>query len=154
MINQPKAKAAIAKLIEGGYITNAQGTSLIPDVDAGKSFADFCIAQLGPELATRYLAEEFMEHLKIHGERIELDKVSVPEHLLTEAKQEWHTTARFVMSGNIWAVEEAAEPWHPSLKKDYKPSPEVGMWFNKNPTYIEHGMGVLASMQAPTRKPK
>lgn len=146
MIDVQKGRQALSELVTRKFLNVEQSKSLLPLVEAGKSFADFCIDEFGPQNAGRYLAEEFMEHLTLRKKKLILDKMSLPEYLLEETTQDWHTKARFILSGGIWVAEEAAEPWHPSLKRLRTPSVEVATWFNYHPELYERGIGILASM--------
>lgn len=132
-IDKGKAIAALEKLLEKGGISRQQADGYAAMVEAGVSYADFMIKELGEEIGKQYLAEEFMQHLVLHKKTLYFDKLSVPEALLFEGEEPWHGAEYSSADAATKFSMEAAEGWHSSLRKKFDPHPKVSAYFNDHP---------------------
>lgn len=148
-------KSAIATLFKDGKLSTEDATRLSQMTERGVSYADLMIAELGKEIATRYLAEEYVQHIEFTGEGLAFDKLSVPEVLMIENEQEepWHQGAYSLLPGQKKFEQEAAELWHASLrKKGYKPDLDVTKWFNEHPAYSNIALKILKTVYTPSER--
>lgn len=148
MIDKKKAMEALGTLIKQGRAEPADATKYQKSVDQGLSYADVILLELGDEVGTAYLKEEFVQALHFTKQRVEFDKLSVPEILLIENSkvEPWHDAKYSLLSGQKKFEQEAAEPWHPSLRKKFVPDPSISMWFNKHPRFFEEGVKIVATV--------
>lgn len=150
MIDKAKAVAAIAKMVQEGRASQEDAQKYQKTVDLGLSYADLILSELGKEMGTRYLQEEFVQGLELEKKRLPFDTLSVPEVLLLENKEPWHRASYSALPGAKKFSQEAAEPWHPSLRSRFSPDPEVSAWFNSHPQYFEMGVRILATVYRDT----
>lgn len=152
MIDKKKAMEALGGLIKQGRAEPADATKYQKSVDQGLSYADVILLELGEETGSSYLKEEFVQALHFSKRRVEFDKLSVPEILLIENSEfePWHKAEYSLLSGQKKFEQEAAEPWHPSLRKKFIPDPEVSMWFNRHPRFFEESIKILATVYGKT----
>lgn len=152
MIDRVKALEALGKLIKDGQAEPSDAAKYRKGVDAGMSFADVIVAELGGDMGMRYLQEEFVQALHFLKRRIDFDKVSLPEILLVENSKDepWHKAQFSLLSFQKKFEQEAAEPWHPSLRKKFVPDPAISMWFNQHPRFIEESVKVLTTVYGKT----
>lgn len=144
-IDREKAGKALDELVKRG-MPREEAVSHANGVERDLSFALFCVQTLGPVVGNRYVSEQFVEYLE-YGAKIEFDKVSVPEVLLTEllTRQEWHKPDH-VASMETFFRAEAAEPWHPSLRDKYQPVSDAAAWFNDRPYSFKLAVRILTSV--------
>lgn len=143
-IDKEKAGTALeglAKLIPGPQVIFYANT-----VEQDLSYAEFCLQTLGPKVGERYLSEQYVEYLE-YMVKAAFDKVSVPEVVLAElsGKQDWHKADNFATVEALFSA-EAGEPWHPSLREKYKPTPEVTTWFNDRPFSSKLSIRILTTV--------
>ena len=152
MIDKRKAMEALGTLIKQGRAEPADAAKYQKSVDQGLSYADVILLELGEEVGAAYLKEEFVQALHFAKKKIEFDKVSVPEVLLIENSdlEPWHDKKYSLLSGQKKFEQEAAEPWHPSLRKKFVPDPAVSLWFNRHPRFFEEAMKVLTTVYGKT----
>lgn len=148
MIDKEKAYAALGQLVASGAVTQADTDKYRRTVDNGMSYASVIVTELGGEVGMRYLQEEFVQALHFTKKRVEFDKLSVPEVLLIENSnvEPWHKGRYSALSGVKKFQEEAAEPWHASLRGTFAPDPEVSLWFNKHPKFFEDAIKIQATV--------
>jgi hypothetical protein len=152
MIDKRKAMEALGTLIKQGRAEPADAAKYQKSVDQGLSYADVILLELGEEVGAAYLKEEFVQALHFSKKRIEFDKVSVPEILLIENSdlEPWHDKKYSLLSGQKKFEQEAAEPWHPSLRKKFAPDADVSLWFNRHPRFFEEAVKVLTTVYGRT----
>jgi hypothetical protein len=148
MIDQQKGYAALGKLIAAGVVTASDADKYRRSVDEKFSLAQVIVTDLGADVGMRYLREEFVEHLHFTKQRLMLDKLSVPEFLLIENSEvePWHKGQFSMLSFPKKFQQEAAEPWHPSLRGTFAPDADVALWFNNHPKYINEAVKILATV--------
>lgn len=148
MIDKKKAMEALGTLIKQGRAEPTDATKYQKSVDQGLSYAEVVLLELGGEVGEAYLKEEFVQALHFAKRRVEFDKVSVPEILLIENSdlEPWHDKKYSLLTGQKKFEQEAAEPWHPSLRKKFVPDQAVSLWFNKHPRYFEESVKILATV--------
>jgi len=152
MIDKEKGFQALGKLVAAGVASPADAEKYKKGLDAGMSFADLIVSELGGDVGLRYLQEEFVQAIHFLKRRIEFDKVSLPEVLLVENSKDelWHKGKFSTLSFPKKFQEEAAEPWHPSLRKHFAPDPEVALWFNNHPKFFDDAIKILATVNGET----
>jgi hypothetical protein len=147
-IDKKAGYEALGKLVKSGAISGSDVDKYRRTVDNGLSYADVIVMDLGADVGMRYLREEFVQHFHFTGQRLPFDKLSVPEVLLIEnsEKEPWHKGAYSTLSWPKRLQQEAAEPWHPSLRKTFAPDADVSLWFNNHPKYINEAVKILATV--------
>lgn len=152
MIDKKKAMEALGTLIKQGRAEPSDATKYQKSVDQGLSYADVILLELGEEVGAAYLKEEFVQALHFAKKRVEFDKVSVPEILLIENSdlEPWHDKKYSLLSGQKKFEQEAAEPWHPSLRKKFVPDPTISLWFNRHPRFFEESVKILTTVYGKT----
>ena len=145
MIDKTKARAAVTALLQKGRVTQEGARALSTTVENDATFASIVLKEYGPEVGKRYLAEEFIEHLEYYGGKLPLDIISVPEFMLAKdrVKEPWHGQHPVRFLDPKWWAEEAAEPWHSSLRLKIEPDPDASRWFNLNPKYFDDSVRML-----------
>lgn len=148
MIDKKAGYEALGKLVSAGAASASDTDKYRRSVDSGLSYADVIVMELGAEVGMRYLKEEFVQALHFTGQKLPFDKLSVPEVLLVENsdKEPWHKGKYSTLSGPKKFQQEAAEPWHPSLRGIFAPDAEVSLWFNKHPKFFEEAIKILATV--------
>jgi hypothetical protein len=148
VIDKKKAMDALGQLMKQGQASPEDVAKYQKSVDAGMSYADVIVAELGAETGMRYLQEEFVQALHFLKRKIEFDKVSLPEILLVEnsSDEPWHKAKYSLLPGHKKFQEEAAEPWHPSLRGTFAPDPAVSMWFNQHPRFFQDSVKILKTV--------
>lgn len=148
MIDKKKALEALGELLRNGKAEPEHVEKYKKSVEAGMSYADVIVTELGAETGMRYLQEEFVQALHFTKKRVEFDKLSVPEVLLIENSkvEPWHNGEYSLLSGPKKFQQEAAEPWHPSLRHMFAPDPNVSFWFNNHPKFFEDAVKILATV--------
>lgn len=147
MIDQNKGMDAAAQLVVRGLATEEEAKKYAVMVQQGISYAQLMVTELGKEMGVRFLAEEYVQHRELADQKLPsgFDNLSVPEVLLLEDADEepWHEKGYTRLPGEAKFRQEAAEPWHPSLRKKYPPDPKVSAWFNEHPEYFNVAMKIL-----------
>lgn len=146
MISRKLARNALRVLMEKGLITPDQAKVYDGIVEEGISYRAFMMAELGKITGELYVREEEAQHLAVHGIRVPLDKVSVPEMLVLEddpSAEPWHNERFAEKSSKERFEQEAAEPWHPSLLDRFRPDPGVLAYFKANPEYGKYRSSIL-----------
>jgi hypothetical protein len=148
MIDKEAGFKALGKLIAAGVASQSDVDKYRSTVDRGMSYADVILAELGKDVGLRYLQEEYVQALHFAGLRLPFDKLSVPEVLLIEnsEKEPWHKGRYSTLSGPKKFQEEAAEPWHASLRNTFAPDPDVALWFNNHPKFFNDAVRIQATV--------
>lgn len=148
MIDKQRGYEALGKLVVSGTLKPGDSDKYRRGVDDGLSYADVILMELGAEVGLRYLQEEFVQHFHFHKRKLYFDTLSVPEVLLIEDSQEepWHKGGYSGQTGPKKFQQEAAEPWHPSLRGLFAPDPDVALWFNNHPKFINEAVKILATV--------
>ena len=148
MIDKDKGYKALGQLIAAGVSSQSDTDKYRSTVDKGMSYADVILAELGGEVGLRYLQEEFVQHFHFTKEKLHFDTLSVPEVLLIENsdKEPWHKGKYSTLSGPKKFQEEAAEPWHASLRNTFAPDPDVALWFNNHPKFFNDAVRIQATV--------
>jgi hypothetical protein len=109
-IDRNEAMEALEEL----NVSDADKAKLKELIEANKTFEDFCVETLGQDAADEYLAEEATEHYILNGSPMAYDEITLAEYLAgIEDEEPWHKGE----SIDRLFQEEAAEPWHDSLKE-------------------------------------
>jgi len=138
-ISVDRATKALNILIRKGLISTDQIPGYRSMVKSGLSYKGLMLAELGKIIGTYYIAEEEAQHDVLHSMKLNLAHMSVPEVLLLEdtfVLEPWHQEAYSIISGTDKFQQEAAEPWHVSLREKYRPDKTVLKWFKTHPEYI------------------
>lgn len=148
MIDKEKGYKALGALIAAGAVSQSDVDKYRRSVDAEMSYADVILAELGAEVGLRYLQEEYVQALHFAKLKLPFDTLSVPEVLLIENsdKEPWHKGKYSALSGPKKFQEEAAEPWHASLKSTFTPDPDVALWFNNHPKFFDDAVRIQATV--------
>lgn len=148
MIDKDKGYKALGALIAAKAVSPSDVDKYRLGVDRGLSYADVILAELGEEVGLRYLQEEYVQAIHFARLRLPFDTLSVPEVLLIENsdKEPWHKGKYSALSGPQKFQEEAAEPWHASLKSTFTPDPEVSLWFNNHPKFFDDAIRIQATV--------
>lgn len=136
-----KALEGLSKLISGPPLVFYANT-----VEQGLSYADFCFNTLSQDVGKQYLSEQYVEYLESNV-KAAFDKISVPEVILAELsqRQDWHKPEHFANAEAFFSA-EASEPWHPSLRAKYKPTPDAATWFNDRPYSFKLAVKILTTV--------
>lgn len=146
MISRKRAHHALSVLVDRGFITPDQAKGYDGLIEEGISYRAFMMAELGKITGELYIREEEAQHLAIHGLRIPLDKVSVPEVLVLADEisvEPWHNERFSEKPSKERFEQEAAEPWHPSLMARFRPDPGVLAYFKAHPEYAKFRSAIL-----------
>jgi hypothetical protein len=148
VIDQKKGFEALGMLIKSGVVSASDADKYRRSVDEKFSYAQAVVIELGAEVSMRYLREEFVEHLHFTGKKLPFDTLSVPEVLLIENSEvePWHKGRFSALSTPKKFQQEAAEPWHASLRSMFTTDPDVALWFNNHPKYINEAVKILATV--------
>lgn len=137
-IDPVRAREALSRLTN---ITPAQRQSYEETIAAGMSYIDLMSQELGADSAEDYVAEEMAQHFILTGRSFDPEETSVPEFLLLEDNTEdepWHAAGYSAASAREKFSQEAAEPWHESLRKaGIKPDARVAAYFAAHPEWGE-----------------
>lgn len=136
MISRKRALASLSLLVDRGLVTPDQAKGYAEMVRDGTSYRDLMLAELGKVVGELYVREEEAQKWVLHGLRVKLSYLSVPEVLLTEddpSMEPWHRERYSEAKAKTKFEAEAAEPWHPSLRERFRPEGSVVSWFRKNP---------------------
>lgn len=148
MIDKKKAIDALGMLVREKKATVGDIEKYKKSVEAGLSYAELIVMELGPDIGFRYLQEEFVQALHFTGKRVEFDKLSLPEVLQIEnsSVEPWHKGEYSLLSGPKKFQQEAAEPWHPSLRGMFAPDADVSAYFNRHPKFFDEAVKILTTV--------
>lgn len=135
MISRKRAWASLDILVDRGLVTPDQSKSYGDLIRDGTSYKDLMVAELGIVMGHLYIAEEEAQKHILHGLRMNLSFISVPEALLSEEdmnQEPWHLEHYSELRSKERFEAEAGEPWHLSLRERFRPDPKVVLWFHKN----------------------
>lgn len=152
MIDKDKATEAVHELENMKAISPEVAMVLKGQVASGESAEETILSRLGIYFGGRFLAEEYVERVETIRSNVKLCDISIAELLIDELRCRWHEGLH-INTMLDWWCEEAAEPWHPSLRGMFDPSqkptfplsPKVSCWFNMNSEYFQIALRVLGT---------
>ncbi len=133
--------------VQGLRVSDEQKKKYEAMCTAEISYIDLMAEELGHQVAEDYVAEEMVQHWIITGESFDPSALSVPEFLAIEdnaTDEPWHKGSYAASTADEKFRQEAAEPWHQSLRKSgVIPDPRILLWFETHPEWKETAGRIL-----------
>lgn len=146
-ISPIRAEKALRTLVRRGLISADQIPNYEGLIKEGVTYKALMVAELGPVIGELYIAEEEAQHWIMDSIRLNSAHISVPEVLLIEDNiimEPWHEETYSGAPGKEKFEQEAAEPWHVSIREKYRPDPVIRRWFRRHPEYLSHKKRILS----------
>ena len=146
-VSPGKTRRALNELFRRGLISSEQVKNYEEMMYQAISYKSLMLAELGKTIGELYIAEEEAQHWVLHSVKLDAAHVSVPEVLLMEddmGMEPWHGETYAGADGTEKFRQEAAEPWHHSLREKYNPDPTVTRWFMNHPSFAQKTKRILS----------